>query len=89
MALKKSKQVDLLMEKRQKLEQYTKSFDTAVELVTLTVDNLTTLSADIEKTVSEIEAYQAELDATKEQLSAKKQKNDRVIQNFKALIDPD
>lgn len=88
MALKKKK-ADVLAENQQKLDVYTKSFECAVKLVTQTVENLTELSSEIDKTVGEIEAYQAELNATKEQLSAEKRKNDKVIQNFKALLATD
>ena len=91
MAIKKAATVcaDVLTEKRQKLDQYTRKFDSAVELVTRTVDNLAELSTEIAKTISEIETYQSELAATKEQLSGEKQKNDKVIQNFKALLATD
>lgn len=80
---------DVLTEKRQKLDQYMRKFDSAVKLVTQTVDVLTNVSAEIDETISEIDRYQNELAATKEQLSNEKRKNDRVIQNFQALIATD
>lgn len=95
MSFRKKEQVvqqttaDVLTEKRQKLDQYTQKFSSAVELVTRTVDNLSVLSSEINSTIEEIEAYQRELAATKEQLADEKQKNDKVIQNFKALLATD
>ena len=37
--------------------------------------------------ISEIEAYQRDLDATKAGLAEAKAKNDRVMENFKRLVD--
>ena len=88
MALKKTVKTtaDVLTEKRQKLDQYARKFDSAVELVTRTVDSLSVLSGEINSTIVEIENYQRELAETRDQLSEEKQRNDKVIQNFKALL---
>lgn len=77
---------DVLAQKKKTLAAYTSEFNGAVSLVTNTIDNLSVLSENIDRTISEIEEYQNELNVTKNGLVDEKQKTDRVIQNFKALL---
>lgn len=77
---------DVLAQKKKTLAAYTSEFNGAVSLVTNTIDNLSVLSENINRTISEIEDYQNELNATKNGLVDEKQKADRVIQNFKVLL---
>lgn len=86
LAAKKLEAKDVLEQKRKALASYTSQFDKAVSLVTSTIDNLSALDANIQRTIGEIDDYQKELDATKDGLVAAQGKNKRVIDNFKSLL---
>ena len=83
---KKLEAKDVLEQKRKALASYTSQFDKAVSLVTSTIDSLSALDANIQRTIGEIDDYQKELDATKDGLVAAQGKNQRVIDNFKSLL---
>lgn len=82
----KRKSKDVLAQKRQRLNTYSKKYDSAVSLVTGIIDILTQTSADIEDTIREIDEYTNELACTAGELQRTKEKNDKVIKNFRALI---
>jgi len=86
LAAKKLEAKDVLEQKRKALASYTSQFDKAVSLVTSTIDSLSALDANIQRTIGEIDDYQKELDATKDGLVAAQGKNQRVIDNFKSLL---
>lgn len=86
LAAKKLEARDVLEQKRKALASYTSQFDKAVSLVTSTIDSLSALDANIQRTIGEIDDYQKELDATKDGLVAAQGKNQRVIDNFKSLL---
>lgn len=77
---------DVLEQKKKKLNTYVEQFDTAVSIITNTIDVLTSTSSNIEQTIVEIDEYQNELNNTTKDLRAAKEKNDKVIKNFKALL---
>ncbi len=83
---KKAEVEDVLKQKRKALASYTSQFDRAVSLVTSTIDSLSALDENIQKTIGEIDEYQNELNATKDGLAAARTKNRRVIDNFKSLL---
>lgn len=86
LAAKKLEAKDVLEQKCKALASYTSQFDKAVSLVTSTIDSLSALDANIQRTIGEIDDYQKELDATKDGLVAAQGKNQRVIDNFKSLL---
>ena len=86
LAAKKLEAKDVLEQKRKALASYTSQFDKAVSLVTSTIDSLSALDANIQRTIGKIDDYQKELDATKDGLVAAQGKNQRVIDNFKSLL---
>ena len=86
LAAKKLEAKDVLEQKRKALASYTSQFDKAVSLVTSTIDSLSALDANIQRTIGEIDDYPKELDATKDGLVAAQGKNQRVIDNFKSLL---
>lgn len=86
LSAKKLEAKDVLEQKRKALASYTSQFDKAVSLVTSTIDSLSALDANIQRTIGEIDDYQKELDATKDGLVAAQGKNQRVIDNFKSLL---
>ena len=78
--------VDVLAQKKNRLDSYNAQFDKAVSLITDTNDNLGVISRNIADTIQEIDDYQRELAETKDGLTAAREKNDRVIANFQALL---
>ena len=78
--------VDVLAQKKNRLDQYNAQFDRAVSLVTNTIDELGKISQNISETMGEIDEYERELATTKSGLAEAKAKNDKVISNFKSLL---
>lgn len=77
---------NMLAQKRRKLDSYTAKFDKAINLITGTIRKLGAINEGIEETIHDIEAYQQELTETKTGLIEARQKNDKVIANFQALL---
>lgn len=86
MLFKSRRAQDMLEQKKKSLNTYTAQFNTAVSAVTGIIDTLTQTSSNIEQTIAEINEYQKELDATTKGLRETKDKNDKVIKNFRALL---
>lgn len=77
---------DVLAQKRNRLNSYVAQFDKAVSLITDTIDNLGVINGNINSTIQEIDEYQQELAATRTGLAEAKERNDKVIANFQALL---
>lgn len=86
MLFKSKRAQDMLEQKKKSLNTYVAQFDTAVSAVTGIIDALTQTSSNIEHTITEINDYHKELDATTNGLRETKEKNDKVIKNFRALF---
>lgn len=82
----RKKTIDMLEQKRKALHTYESLFDSTVSAVTCIIDSLQRTSSDIEHTLAEIDEYQKELISTSDGLKAAKEKNDKVIKNFRALV---
>ena len=82
----REKAEDILAKKQAELTEYTAQFDAAVSLVTSTIDNLKRINDGIQEKIGEIEDYQSELAKTRNGLDSAKSKNERIIQNFSALL---
>jgi len=80
---------DVLETKRAELSAYQARFDSAISVVTSTIDSLSRINEGIEQKVNEIAEYQDELEKTMVGLVDAKEKNARVIKNFSALINVD
>lgn len=78
--------MDILAQKKNRLNQFNAQFDRAVSLVTNTIDEPGKISQNISETMGEIDEYERELAATKSGLAEAKAKNDKVISNFKSLL---
>lgn len=78
--------MDILAQKKNRLNQFNAQFDRAVSLVTNTIDELGKISQNISETMGEIDEYERELATTKSGLAEAKAKNDKVISNFKSLL---
>ena len=77
---------DVLSQKKSRQDSYNAQFDKAVSLITDTIDNLGVISKNISDTIQEIDDYQRELAETKDGLTVAREKNERVIANFQALL---
>lgn len=65
MGFRTKAKADVLEQKKNKLNAYNAQFDSAVSLITTTIENLSTISRNITDTIQEIDDYQKELAATK------------------------
>lgn len=86
MLFKQNKVQDMLEQKKKTLDTYTMQFNTAVFAVTEIIDVLTQANSGIEQTIAEIDEYQKKLDETTKGLREAKEKNSKVVSNFRALI---
>lgn len=77
---------NVLERKRTQLLFCKEKMDLSVKTITSTIDLLNSTSKEMETTIAEIEQYEKELSATKADFCAKKERNDKVIKNFKALL---
>lgn len=84
---RKQQQKDVLTAKRERLAVHTAQFESAVSLVTSTIDKLRAINEEINGEIQQIEDYQAELSMTRQNLDEAKGKNDRIIKNFSALLE--
>lgn len=87
MSIFKKATLDTLEEKKKALDTYTETFNGAVSVITGMIDTMDAMSANIETTIKEIEDYQSALEETKEGLMSARDRNSRVIKNFKALLE--
>lgn len=77
---------DVLTQKEAKLVALNKQSDAAIRLVQATVTGLETVNGEIEATMAEINEYQKRLAETYEGLGVTRNKNQRIMQNFKNLL---
>ena len=77
---------DVLTQKEAKLVALNEQSDAAIRLVQATVTGLETVNGEIEATMAEINEYQKRLAETYEGLDATRNKNQRIMKNFKNLL---
>jgi len=80
-------EIDVLQKKKEELAKFVDQYNDAVSMVTGTVTSLESLNESIEEKIKEIDEYQAELARTKDDLGETRSKNEKIIKNFKALIE--
>lgn len=81
------KKIDLLQEKDEKLQYLQKKSYSAIDIVTNTLDSLAKTNVEISATIEEIDEAKRNLDNTKLGLVATKNRNERIIERFKAMIE--
>lgn len=86
MVLFKKKMQDVLEQKEAKLSVLTQKSDDAVQLVRSTMNGLDAIDAEIEQTISEIDEIQTRMSNARAGLEARRNKNQRIKQNFKSLL---
>lgn len=89
MMFKKKVTPDVLEKKKAKLSAYQTQFDSAISVVTTTINQLNDINAGITAEIEEITAYQDNLEETRVGLSEALHKNSRVIKNFSSLLNVD
>lgn len=80
-------EIDVLQKKKEELAKFVDQYNDAVSMVTGTVTSLESLNESIEEKIKEIDEYQAELARTKDGLGETRSKNEKIIKNFKALLE--
>lgn len=83
---KKKTPVDVLQEKRKELVAYEIEYENAVSIVNNTVCSLEKISENIQMKIKEIDEYQEELSKTRTGLDTARERNEKVIKNFKSLL---
>lgn len=83
---RKTVQHDILLEKRQVVDQLAQQADDAVELVTSTINRLELINQQIDDAMGEIDTYVADLAKTREAMSRQRQGNAAIINNFTKLL---
>lgn len=84
---KKRIEPDFLQKKTEQLQALQESSTAAVDMVTATIDCLQTTNTEIECVVNEIRDYKAGLEIKDHELVGIQEKNARIIQNFRKLIE--
>lgn len=79
--------VDTLSEKREQLELFRGQFAATVAMVTQTIDDLGALNTDMDRALDEIEDYQKSLEGLRLEILESKVQNEKVIKNFKSLLE--
>ena len=83
---KQAKMQDVLEQKEAKLCALDQQSEDAVQLVRSTMVGLDAIDEEIEQTISEIDAIQARMSSARAGLEARRDKNQRIKQNFKSLL---
>lgn len=78
---------DLIAQKQLELARLNNQSNNALNLVYSTINNLNTINEQIDVRVSEIEEAKAQLQNTEDDLRNTKERNAKVIEKFKALIE--
>ena len=80
---------DVLETKRKELALCQSKYNSAVSIVTTTVNELKQLGAELACKIEELDQYEEDLKATREDLRRVKEQNDKVAANFSALLGED
>ena len=78
---------DIITQKQLELAKLMSRSSTALDLVTSTINNLSTINEEIDVRVSEIEEAKTKLQNTEDGLKNTRDHNAKVIEKFKALIE--
>lgn len=78
---------DFLKQETTRLQRLQSESQSALDLVTWTINRLKAANEQIGEAQARISAYQADLDNQSKSLTALSQKNTRIIENFNRLIE--
>ena len=78
---------DTLQEKQTALVRLQSKSNQALDIVTSTINNLTTVNDEIDSTIAEISELQTQLQTVQNDLNSTKDRNSKVVEKFKSLIE--
>ena len=78
---------DVITEKQKELEGLRLESNGALDIVTSTINQLSTINDKIEVAINEINEAKSKLQATEEGFNSTKEHNSKIISKFKALIE--
>lgn len=78
---------DFLEQKRKQLDMLAMQQNSALSMVHHTISSLQSNNEEIASVISEIEDYRRQLETEQKELTDVKDKNTRIIENFKRLIE--
>lgn len=85
----RTKEKDFIESKKAKLEFLQNKSSSALDLVTNTINNLSDINEEIDKTIFEIEEAKTKLELTENDLKQQQGKNSKIITKFRTLISDD
>ena len=81
------KKTNIIEEKQKALQLLQSESANAIDMVTTTINRLSSVNEQIDVTISEIEDAKSKLQHTEDDLSKTKEHNAKIINKFKALIE--
>ena len=81
------KKTNIIEEKQKVLQSLQSESANAIDMVTTTINRLSSVNEQIDVTIGEIEEAKSRLQCTEEDLSKTKERNAKIINKFKALIE--
>ena len=81
------KKTNIIEEKQKVLQSLQSESANAIDMVTTTINRLSSVNEQIDVTISEIEDAKSKLQCTEDDLSKTKEHNAKIIDKFKALIE--
>lgn len=81
------KKTNIIEEKQKVLQSLQCQSARAIDIVTATIDHLSSVNEQIDVTIGEIEEVKSRLQCTEDDLSKTKEHNAKIINKFKALIE--
>ena len=78
---------NIITEKEKELRSLQAESNDAIDMVTATINKLSSVNEKIVATICEIEDAKAKLENTENDLSKTKDHNDKIIEKFKALLE--
>ena len=84
--MKKNKK-DVLLQKQQKLEQLTANYNNAVSFVHNALENLQNVETSMEEEIQATSAYIRGLQETMDNMIVERDRNHRIIGNFRKLLE--
>ena len=85
--MKRNQPKDILQEKKTVLADLSQQANSAVDLVSRTINSLGLINQEIEDTVAELESYTKELEGTRDALEKQRKNNTALIANFSKLLE--
>ena len=81
------KKTNIIEEKQKVLQSLQSESADAIDMVTTTINRLSSVNEQIDVTIGEIEEAKSRLQCTEDDLSKTKEHNAKIINKFKALIE--